>query len=329
MSSESNSDDPYFEDRLKVAVTLMPTEAGTHFAGQCKAPAAFLERGGLEHKLNDADLWGGSYGSQTAYGIFSDTETEEAISWKPSPKIEGVRNLSNALKVMQEIKAKLATSFGLIYVDGDVDLTLPSQTSTEGSSGILDSMVMTHLTRRRGGLESMEQFNNPKGSPLVNPENIVLFGFDPLQPATEHWVYLLENGFKCFSRPTVEKDPIECARQAVSWLEERVDVILLHFDVDVIDSGLFPLANYPHYAGLDFDTAMDAVTVFIESPKVLSMVITEVNPNNDSLGMMITQLVDRLVTALRAKREAPRRTESVRRVDRGSTLSADDRLYLS
>ena len=152
---------------------------------------------------------------------------------------------------------------GLLYVVGDADLTLPSQTSTEASSGILDSMVMTPLTRRDGGLQQMKEFSRPDGSAFVTPDNVVLFGFDPLQPATEHWVYLVENGLKYLTRPTVQRDPVGSARKALKYLEERVDIILLHFDVDVIDSGLFPLANDPHYAGLRFEKAISAINSFL------------------------------------------------------------------
>lgn len=141
----------------------------------------------------------------------------------------------------------------------------------------------------------MRAFARPDGSPLVNPDNIVFFGFDPLQPATEHWIYLLENGYKAFSQPTVQADPVGCVTQAIHWLGERVDVIFVHFDVDVIDSGQFPLANYPHYKGLSIDQSMAVLDQALNAPKVNSLPITEVNPNNDADGRMIQQIVDGVV----------------------------------
>ena len=321
---------------MQVAVSHIPSEAGTHFAGQGKAPGAINIVGGLEEKLENLGLLH-TKGPSGPSGIFEKSDAKDLIVWKPSPKTDGVRNLTETLKVMKaiwdyntqdreqasrdrfhvflggncSITPAIFSSFshgrpdkkvGLLYMDGDADLTLPSQASVEGSSGILDSMVMTHLTGREGGLECMKTFSHPDGSTLVTPENVVLFGFDPLQPATEHWVYLLENGFKCFTRPTVKRDPTECARKALQWLEDRVDAILLHFDVDVIDSGVFPLANYPHYAGLVFEEAMAAVDTFLQSEKVLGIVITEVNPNNDPSGVMVIQLVDALVSSLAVRR---------------------------
>ena len=198
---------------------------------------------------------------------------------------------------------------GLLYIDGDADLTLPSQTSAEGSSGILDSMNMSHLTRRDGSLKQTSEFSRPDGSALITPDNVVLFGFDPLQPATEHWVYLVENGFKCFTRPTVQRDLVGSVRTALQYLEEQVDVILLHFDVDVIDSGLFPLANYPHYAGLKFKEAMLVIDMFLRCETVKGLIVTEVSPNNDAAWVdreasgekpltMIQRLVDWIMPSL-------------------------------
>jgi hypothetical protein len=42
----------------------------------------------------------------------------------------------------------------------------------------------------------MERFTNKDGGPIATPENTVLFGFNPLQPWNEQWLYMLEHGFK-------------------------------------------------------------------------------------------------------------------------------------
>jgi arginase family enzyme len=191
-----------------------------------------------------------------------------------------------------------APSIGIIYMDGDVDLTLPSNSTGDGSSHILDSMVLTHLTRRPGGLESMKQITRTNGQPLVSSDNIVLFGFDPLQPSPEHFTFLLENQFKCYARPSVRANPVETAEATLEWLKQRVDVIVLHFDVDVIDSAEFPLANYPHYAGLHHTEAWEAIQVFLKDDAVKALIVTEVNPNNDPDGWMTGQLVEAISQGL-------------------------------
>ena len=306
-----------------IKIISVPTEAGTHFPGQCKAPGALIKTGGLLDKLHAIGCNVSTYD-----GLLSDAEFNAAAPWSPSPKINGVRNEAKTVAVMNRIKAHLPSAverdtfpiilggdcsitpavlsslcstisaeqtFGLLYIDGDTDLTLPDQTDSDGSTAIMDAMCMTHLTGRPGGLESMRVFATPDGSPLITPQNIVLFGFDPLQPATEHWSFLLEKGFKAFTQPTVQHNPVESTKEAISWLNERVDVIFVHFDVDVIDSGQFPLANYPHYNGLGIDQAMAVLDQVLSSPKVKSLTITEVNPNNDPAGVMVQRIVDGVV----------------------------------
>lgn len=249
-----------------IIVLCCPTEAGTHFPGQCKAPGALIKDCELPSKLASI-----GYTVSVHDDVLSSDVYDQAARWAPAPKKNGVRNEDNTLTVMRAVNKYLRdnkhglrdsfamilggdcsitpavfsglwslhppdTKVGLFYFDGDADLTLPEQTTAEGSSAILDSMTISHLTGRPGGLESMREFARPNGRPLVNPENVVLFGFDPLQPAVEHWVHLLENGYKAFTRPTVRSDSIRCAKEAMAWLREKVDVVYVHFDVDVIDS---------------------------------------------------------------------------------------------
>jgi len=313
----------------------IPTEAGTHFAGQRLAAKALIERAKLPSKLEKH-----GYKVSVVESIFdSNPSMQAAAPWKPSPQRNGVRNEENTIAVLKHIKSTLVskevvditktipifiggdcsitpgilsgmhqvypkgTKIGLIYFDGDIDLTLPddSQAQVDGS-GMFDSMVMTHLTMRDGYLKSMGEFSNANGGPLVTADNVVIYGFDPLQPKVEHWVYMLETGFKTFTRPTVQSDAVGTARKAVEWLEKQVDVIFLHFDVDVIDSSEFPLGNFPHYAGLSSTEALSAAKVFLQTEKLGGLVVTEVNPNNDPEGWMIEELVNGLVEGFAQRR---------------------------
>lgn len=313
-------------------MTGVPTEAGTHFAGQCKAPEAIISTGKLLTKL------AAKYEVESVPDIFELNEhIANAAHWASAPKINGVRNEANTLKVMHHIKDDIiqrakeqdrakaiqlflggdcsmvpaivsalhhnfsSSKIGIVYFDGDCDLSLPGDSHDSGRSGILDSMVLSHYTQRAGCLESIKSaFAKPDGAPLVDTSNIVLFGQDPLQPSVEHWTYLCENQFKCFFRATVAANPASTARAALDYLHKHdCDAIFVHFDVDVIDSGEFPLGNFPHYAGLQFEQAAEALKIFLsEANTLIGLAVTEVNPNNDPSGEMVTKLVDVIVNGL-------------------------------
>jgi arginase len=319
----------------RISLIGIPSEAGTHFPGQSRAFEALLNAGLGEH-IADA-----GYRVDEPINLLDPDrypEAAEASKWKPAVKVFGVRNLWPTVRVLRHIKSELVARqlvdldgafpvvvggdcsitpavlsavhhsqppgkrVGLMYVDGDADLTVLEEGASQVQvTGILDSMVMSHLTLREGCLPNMAEFGTREGEPLVTPDNVVLFGFDPLQPATDHWVYLLENGFKSYTRPTVQKQPVKSAQEALKWLEKRVDVIIVHFDVDVIDSSAFPLANYPHYAGLTHYSAFDALQVFIASPKVRGLVLTEINPNNDHDGSLIKTLIEEVTMAFKSR----------------------------
>lgn len=317
------------KSKPSAAIIGVPSEAGTHFAGQTKAPNALTSTGKLLSKLEKE---GYSVSFEPSIFEHAPKDVQEATKWAPSPKGRGARNEEKTLKVLKYIREHLlsqeqlppstlrifiggdcsivpaifstlcnaSSKAGIIYFDGDCDLTLPHQTEADGSTAILDSMVMSHYTQRDGCLESMKVFARPDGKPLADPSNFVLFGQDPNQPSLEHWTYLCENRFKCFFRPTVAADPVKAAREAMGYLKEQgCDSVFIHFDVDVIDCAEFPLANYPHYAGLGFDEAKLALCTFLaEIDNLVGIVITEVNPNNDPTGEMVSRLADALTIGL-------------------------------
>lgn len=138
-----------------IKIISVPTEAGTHFPGQCKAPEALINKGGLVDELRSV-----GYDVILYNGLLVDDKFTAAAWWNPSPKIDGVRNESKTLTVMDRIKKQLSLAmnshafpiilggdcsitpavlsslsnvipanqtYGLLYIDGDVDLTLPAK----------------------------------------------------------------------------------------------------------------------------------------------------------------------------------------------------------
>jgi arginase len=132
------------------------------------------------------------------------------------------------------------------YVDADCDMLVPGEA---GSLGNMAGMAGTHLTLRPGALESMKPFSRPDGSGVVDSENVVFFGLNYDSPANkpQHLANLLDEHFRVFTKQTVAINAKGAAEAALKWLEERVDYIHVHLDVDAIDPGKFPLCNVPKF----------------------------------------------------------------------------------
>ena len=77
---------------------------------------------------------------------------------------------------------------------------------------------------------------------MCDASNTVLFGTNMSLPGNkpQHLGYLFDNDYKVVSSASVARDPEKRARQALEYLEDRVDVVLVHLDVDSIDPRLFP-----------------------------------------------------------------------------------------
>jgi len=92
--------------------------------------------------------------------------------------------------------------------------------------------------------------------------------------------------------------PVELAAEARAGLEERARAIAVHFDVDVMDSAEIPLADWPHYDALSFGDAMHCLSVFVGSPKLAALVVTEINPDHDPEGLLVRQFIDAFAGAM-------------------------------
>jgi hypothetical protein len=68
---------------------------------------------------------------------------------------------------------------------------------------------------------------------------------------------------------------------------------------DVMDSAEVPLADWPHYDALSFGDAMHCLSVFVGSPKLAALVVTEINPDNDPDGLLVRQFIDAFADAMR------------------------------
>lgn len=317
----------------RVNIIEVPSDVGSVFPGKSRAPAA-IQAAGLISRLE-----GAGYDIEVHNALANITEAE--AQWKDSAiEPNGVRNEAGAVLVCHQVRAAMASSLadtygyaddftpfqlilggeclicpavmsalsyrfpqervGLLYIDADCDLSVPGEA---GGTGNIAGMTLTHLTLRTGALESMHAFIRPDGRGVVDSSNAVLFGLNSESPANkrDHLGYLFNENFRVVTSKAVAEAPETRAGEALKWLEERVDRILVHLDVDVIDPGQFPLGNVPNWTGVGFPEIMTALKLFLQSPKAVGLIIAEVNPDHDSGLRMTSRLVDEVVEGLKTR----------------------------
>jgi len=292
----------------KLTLINVPSSAGARRVGQDRAPDSFREAGIIEH------LRSGGF-------ELTDVVDLEHIVFRADPDNSHQQNLSLVRDTCKKVAEKVSGAvksrakviilggdctvtlgvlaglvdylpqLGLIYFDGDVDLNTPETTT----SGIFDGMVMSHIIGR--GADQLARIGSRY--PLMDERNIVLFGYNSesgwIDPAELE--QLRNSSMGRYSLTEVRGRVVEaatvalCRLEANGKLEAKVENILVHFDVDVIDSNDFPAADVLHEHGLSFDDAMAALSVFVGSPKFAGLVITEFNSDRDLDGSLARRLV--------------------------------------
>jgi arginase len=294
------------QDR-RVSIIGVPTTAGSHNPGQEKAPAAW-RAAGLVDGLREAGL------------DVEDRGDLPVARFRPVEPVDGLRDVERVIAVAQQVAGEVAAirdegrlplvlggdctitlgvlagsgETGLVYFDGDADLSTPERTD----SAVADTMGMTHMLG--GGSPALAGLGSRR--PLLRPDQVVLFGFDPAELDTRQWTELVSRHLYAAPAPAVRADPAGQARAALGYLTRRTSSYLVHLDVDVLHTGLFPLANFPHFAGLTLDEAGVCLGEFTGNEKFGGLVITEVNPDHDPDGELIRALAQVVTEALVARR---------------------------
>jgi len=292
----------------EIDVIGVPSSAGAHGPGQEKAPAALraaglldaLKAGGL--KVGEpGDLLMARFAPDPAHRKSQNAARVREVADRVADAVDGSLrrgklplvlggDCSITLGVMSGV-ARSKPDLGLLYFDGDADLATPQTTR----SGIFDSMVIGHMI---GGGEERVARIGPR-YPLLSEDRIVLFGFLPYELERDELDYLRQSPMLQYPAPALQHPPVKQAEEALARLEKTASSIVLHFDVDVMDSAEIPLANWPHYEALSLDDAMQALEIFVGSDKLTAIVITEINPDHDPDGLLMGRFVAGLSRALR------------------------------
>ncbi|KAL4732661.1 hypothetical protein ACLX1H_001679 [Fusarium chlamydosporum] len=314
-----------------VSITYVPADCGSIIPGKSKAPKAFQDVG-IVNRLMEAGVsivsenhalespatysaatfsLGGARNEDINISVCEDVERTISKNLKSSSGIPAFQLIIGGeccmLPAILSAFWKYAESqtppqrVGLIYIDADTDLTSPTDPS---SIGTFAGMNMAHLVRLPGALPRMEKFSRPSGEPVCDSSNTVLFGTNMSLPGnkSEHFKYLFDNNYKVVSSSSVAEDPGQRARETLEYLEAKVDVIMVHLDVDSIDPGTFPLANVPNFTGVEFENMMKALEVLLGSTQVAGLTVAEVNPDHDPGLVMVERLASHIANMLGVRR---------------------------
>jgi arginase len=292
-------------------VTLIgaASSAGTHHAGQDQAPTA-LRAAGLPERLRAVGVTVEDRGDLVHEVFVADEMASTA------------RNLASVVRVARAVADAVADALahgalpvilggdctitlgvvagaqrddpatGLLYFDGDADLANPATTG----SGVLDAMGIAHLL----GLADTELARLGVAVPMLTDERLALIGYDETDPETFAAEVLRDRpALVRFADHQVRADPAGCARSAVAALQHHTSSLVVHFDVDAVDSRDLPLANFPHYGtGIPLAAAGEVLSVLCAAPTLAAIVLTEVNPSYDPSGHQLARYVDTVAAAI-------------------------------
>jgi arginase len=189
---------------------------------------------------------------------------------------------------------RLDPSVGLLYFDGDADLNAPERTR----SGILDATGVAHML----GIADTPLSHLDGRHPMLKDANLVMLGFDESDPDSfDESVFAQRPGLRHFPDHVLRADPCGVAQQGLTAISAEVGSVIVHFDVDAVNSGDLPLGNFPHYGtGVDLTAAGETLRILCSAPNLVAVVLTEVNPSHDPGGTQIDRYIDAVSTAIAA-----------------------------
>jgi arginase len=286
----------------------VPSSAGAHHAGQERAPDA-LRGAGLAGRLTAA--------GESVQDVGNLPEAPFAVDHDHP----GARNLGAVTRVARQVADAVADvvqsgrvpmivggdctitlgvvagfrrhhpDVGLVYVDGDTDLGVPD----DGGSGIFDSMGVSHLLGR-----GTPELTGLSGAvPLLEGSRLAIVSPDPRETDDSGRSYLAAAGVSLQEAPVFVADPSGAAARAIAAVAAASGPVVVHFDVDAVDSGDLPLGNFPHYgSGVPFEDIIACLQVLRRHPSFAGLVLTEVNPTHDADGSLLRRYVDGVARAL-------------------------------
>ena len=292
-----------------VVLLGVPSAAGAYGAGVARAPRA-LRDAGLMDRFERANLAVRDRGDLPVVPFSPDPEQPQAQNL--TRVVDVARSVADEVEVIGQqgglpliVGGDCTITLGVLsgvlrrrpdaalaYLDGDADVSTPRTTR----SGILDAMGVAHMLGFEGAAPALAAVGGRV--PLLAGRRLAMIGYDDSELDEPDRRRLEDHLVRLFPARAVRGRGGLAAAEALDALDER-DGLIIHFDVDVIDSTELPLAQYPHFnVGLSLADAMAALMRLCAAPDVSAIVVTEVNPDNDPDSGHLGVLADGLAKAM-------------------------------
>jgi arginase len=274
----------------------VPTSAGAFAPGQEQAPGALRESGLLD--------------ALASRGVeVRDHGDRDVWRWRPDRASPRAQNVAAVIEIVGDTARRVGDSIragettlvlggdctvglgtvtghvdagervGVVYFDAHADLNVPESVR----EGALDWMGVAHMLGEPGAVPDLRDIGPRK--PLLDAEQVVLFGWDPEQATAFEREAIERHGIAVVSAAQVAADPVVAADNASKLIEVRCDRLLVHFDVDVIDFTDVSLSeNWGRNVGLAYGDAITALERLLASELLAGLTITELNPDHAEEG---------------------------------------------
>lgn len=287
-----------------------PSSAGAFAAGQELAPQA-LRQLGIAARLQAAGL------------DVRDLGDLPVVAWRPDRSQPRAQNaeavVATAAAVRDAVAAALAAdeavlvlggdctvgvgtvagamaaaaSPGLVYLDMHADLNVPLSVP----DGALDWMGMAHMLAVEGCLAALRDIG--PSVPMLADSRVVVLGHERDQATEWEQGVIAERGLRTVPAWLLRDDPAAAAEAALEMLADA-GLLLVHFDVDVVDFVDAPLSeNTGRNVGVPLDAALAALSLLLADRRAAALTITELNPLHAQADPdCLDRLVDGVVAAL-------------------------------
>jgi len=250
-----------------------------------------------------------AFSSYTTYSIDDkvDIKTLEIhdlgdILLHPTNIVESQSRIKGTIDaVLEQVDSKMWFILG-----GDHSISYPSIHAFKekyGNIGIIQFDAHHDLRNLEdGGPTNGTPFRNLLQSNVIKGEQLIQIGIRDFVNSEDYYQYGLKHGVTIYSMKDIRSDGIEkIVKQSVEQLSNKVDMIYISLDMDVVDQAFAPGCPAISPGGISSDDLLNALKVLSHYEKVKAMDIVEIDPFVDFRDMTSKLAAYAILTFLKGR----------------------------